>query len=87
MTDLHILLDTVTYFWNCPKNGFKKSLRSDFDKTTDQSNVNGFSWIFLKLIIKLNYPHLSGGLKGPPCPPHELEVEGRRPPYLYITIT
>ena len=64
--------------------GFRGSLRSDFDKTIDQSNVNGFSWIFFSLIIKINSPHMSGGLKGPLSPPQELEVGGRRPPYLLI---
>ena len=28
------------------------------------------------LILKINYLHLAGGLKGPPSPPQELEVEG-----------
>ena len=28
------------------KKGFRGSLRSDFDKIIDQSNVNGFSWNF-----------------------------------------
>ena len=37
MKDLHILSDPV-------KRGFRGSLRSDFDKTIDKSNVNGFSW-------------------------------------------
>ena len=62
------------------KRGFRRSLRSDFDKTIDQSNVNGFSWI-CSLIIKINYPHLAGG----PSPPQELEVGGRRPAYLLVT--
>ena len=35
------------------KRGFRGSLKSDFDKTIDQSNVNGFSWIF-PLINYLN---------------------------------
>ena len=54
------------------------SLRSDFDKTIDQSNVNVFYWT---LIIKINYPHSSGGPKGPP---KELEVGGHMPPYLLV---
>ena len=40
------------YTQNCfltQKRGFRGSLSPDFDKTIDQSNVNGFSWIFLKL--------------------------------------
>ena len=57
---------------------------SDFDKTIDQSNVNGFSWIFFSLIIKINFPHMSGGPKGPLSPPQELEVGGHRTPYLLV---
>ena len=57
----------------------------NFDKTIDQSNINGFSWI-KKKIIKKNYPYMSGGLKGPQSPPQELEVGGRRPPYLLVHI-
>ena len=33
------------------------------------------------LIIQINYPHMSGGPKGPISPLQELEVEGRGPPY------
>ena len=36
------------------------------------------------LIIKINYPHLSGDAKGPPSTQQELEVGGRRPPYLLV---
>ena len=66
--------------------GFRGSLRSDFDKTIDQSNVNGFSWIFFSLIIKINYPHLTGSPKGPSNLPQELEVGGHRPPYLLVNL-
>ena len=60
--------------------GFRGSLRSDFDKTIDKSNVNGF----FSFIIQINSPHMSGGLKGPLSPLQELEVGGHRPPYLLI---
>ena len=43
-----------------------------------------FPGFFSSLIIKINYPHLSGGLKGSPSPPQELEVGGRRPLYLLV---
>ena len=39
---------------------------------------------FLKLIIKINYPHLAGGRRAPPIPPQELEVGGHRPLYLQV---
>ena len=53
--------------------GFRGSLRADFDKTIDQSNVNGFSWIlFSPLIIKNKLP------------PH---VRSHRPPYLLVWYT
>ena len=74
----------TAYFFELKKRGFKGSLRSDFNNTIDQSNVNGFSWIFSSLIIKINYPHMSGGPKGPLSPPLELEVRGRRPLYLLL---
>ena len=45
----NVFVDTQNFFLN-KKRGFRGSLRSDFDKTIDQSNVNGFSWIF-----KINY--------------------------------
>ena len=68
------------------KRGFRGSLRSDFDINIDQSNVNGFSWIFFfSLIIKINYLQARGP-KGPPSPPQELEVGGHRPPYLLVHI-
>ena len=78
MKDLHILSDPV-------KRGFRGSLRSDFDKTIDKSNVNGFSWNFFSLIIKINSPHMSGALKGPLSPPQELEVGCHRPLYLLVS--
>ena len=40
--------------------------------------------VFFSLIIEINYPHLAGGLKGPPILPQELEVGGHRPPYLLV---
>ena len=56
--------------------GVRGSLRSDFDKIINQSNVNGFSWgKFFKFLI-INYPHLAGGPKGPLSLPQELEVGG-----------
>ena len=42
-----------------------------------------FPGIF-SLIIKINYPHLSGSPEGHLSPPQELEVGGRRPPYLLV---
>ena len=78
----NVFVDTQNFFLNPPKKrGFRGSL------TIDQSNVNGFSWIFLLLIIKINYPHISGGPKGPLSPLHKLEVGGRRPPYLLVYYT
>ena len=38
-----------------------------------------FPGFFSSLIIKINYPHMSGGLKGPLSPPQELEVGGPLP--------
>ena len=46
-----------------------------------------FTEFFFSLIIKINYPHLSGGPKGPPSPLQELEVGGRRPTYLLVLYT
>ena len=43
-----------------------------------------FPGFFFSLIIKINYPHLSQGPKSPLNPPQELEVGGRRPPYLLV---
>ena len=34
------------FFSELKKKGFRGSLRSNFDKTIDQSNFKGFSWIF-----------------------------------------
>ena len=74
------------YFSELKKMGFRGSLRADFDKTIDQSNVNGFSWnFFSSLIIQINYAHMSGGPNGPLSPLQELEVGGRRPPYLLVS--
>ena len=39
-------VDTHNFFSELKKMGFSGSQRSDFDKTIDQSNVNGVSWIF-----------------------------------------
>ena len=74
------------FFSELKKMGFRGSLRSEFDKTIDQSNVNGFSLI-KKIYIEINYPHLVEGLNGPPSLPQELEVGGRRPPYLLVFYT
>ena len=35
-------------------------------------------------IILKKYPHLAGGPKGLQSPPQELEVGGRRPPYILV---
>ena len=40
----NVFVDTHNFFYELKKRGFRGSLRSDFDKTIDQSNVNGFSW-------------------------------------------
>ena len=47
VVNLHniFFVDTQNFF-SIKKRWFRGSLRSDFDKTIDQSNVNGFSWIF-----------------------------------------
>ena len=59
----NVFVDTQNFFSEPKKKKFRGSLRSDFDKTIDQSNVNGFSWIFSSLINKINDPHMSGGPK------------------------
>ena len=46
----NVFVDTHNFFLNYKNRGFRGSLRSDFDKTIDQSNVNGFSWIFFFII-------------------------------------
>ena len=40
MMDLHILLDPVTYFWKCPKKGFKKKLVGIFLSDPQKFNLN-----------------------------------------------
>ena len=42
----NVFVDTQNFVSELKKRGFRGSLWSDFDKTIDQSNVNGFSWIF-----------------------------------------
>ena len=39
-----ILFVKCIFFFLTQKRRFRGSLRSDFDKIIDQSNVNGFSW-------------------------------------------
>ena len=45
--------------------GFRGSLRADFDKTIDQSNVNGFSWIFFFINYSNKLPPHVRGQEGP----------------------
>ena len=52
------------------KGGFRGSLRSNFDKIIDQSNVNGSSCNLFSIIFKINYPHLVG----PPKPSTAVDV-------------